>query len=425
MQHVTAFLSAGAAWCAAGLFLGLPEKEAAVDGAVAGMLCGLLSFLLPLAGIGGEWFAAAFPLLAVLLPMQQRRSRGDRLLSLLLAVGAFAPLDFLFRALRAQLPALGALALACVLTVLFCGLGAALRRIYPPEDWREYFRRREQLPVYLWQVWAALGGMALLELLLPLAADTPPDPRQTAILGLTGAALYWGAVCAVCLMTAYRRQRLTALIDQDYRGEMQRFMNVIRSQRHDYNFHLQALSGLIGEGDLDECRQYLSDLVRDSASMNTILPIKDPAIAALVFSFRSQAQEEGIELHLDIQNDMSCVMTSVYETNKIIGNLLQNAIDEVGSHEDKSFGIHLYILKRGENCIVHVANKIRPRRDVQAYLQDIYKPGHSTKENHEGIGLSSVRNLLERYRGAVYSRLDGDVIHFVAKIPLRLEGETL
>ncbi len=62
---------------------------------------------------------------------------------------------------------------------------------------------------------------------------------------------------------------------------------------------------------------------------------------------------------------------------------------------------------------------------MQSYLQNIYKPGYSAKANHEGIGLTSVRKLLERYRGVVYSRVDEDIIHFVAKIPLRLEGDAL
>ena len=134
------------------------------------------------------------------------------------------------------------------------------------------------------------------------------------------------------------------------------------------------------------------------------------------------ALEYGIELHMDIQNDLSNVVTSVYETNKVIGNLLQNAIDEVRTHKDKSFGIHLYILKRGEDCIIHVANKVTPKEDAASFLQDIYKPGHSTKDGHEGIGLSSIQNLLSRYRGVVYSRMDDDIIHFVAKIPLSIQG---
>ena len=109
-------------------------------------------------------------------------------------------------------------------------------------------------------------------------------------------------------------------------------------------------------------------------------------------------------------------------TAKVIGNLLQNAIDDVRTHKDKSFGIHLYILKRGEDCIIHVANKVMPKEDTASFLQDIYKPGHSTKNGHEGIGLSSIQNLLHRYRGVVYSRMDDDIIHFVAKIPMSIQG---
>ena len=72
-----------------------------------------------------------------------------------------------------------------------------------------------------------------------------------------------------------------------------------------------------------------------------------------------------------------------------------------------------------------MTNKIVSDANARTYLEDVYKPGLSTKTGHEGIGLSSVRQLLGRYRGVVYSRLEGDVIHFVAKIPLSLEGEAL
>lgn len=202
--------------------------------------------------------------------------------------------------------------------------------------------------------------MAAMELLLLPQKGMNDSFIVIAVMLVARFALLWLCIFAACLMTAYRREQLTVLIDQDYRNEVQTFMSVIRSQRHDYNFHVQALAGLVREGDLEACRQYLDEMVRDSKELNTVLPIRDPAIGALIHSFRIMAKERGIELHLDIQNDLSCVATSVYETNKVIGNLLQNAIDEVSTHAGKSFGIHLYILKRGENCIIHVANKVTP-----------------------------------------------------------------
>lgn len=414
------FLCAGAAWYAAGLFLRQSPREAAVNAGVAGALCGLLAFLLPLAGAAGGWAGAAVPALAMVLPMQQRWDAAKRGEALLLAVGGCGALAALCRACRACLPAPAALAVAGLLAAVFCAAGHVLRELFPPEDWREYFSRREPFPVHLWQVWTALSLMAALELALPLAAG--PGPAQAALLGAAGLILYWGTVYAVCLMVAYRRVRLTALIDQNYRSEMDSFMSVIRAQRHDYNFHVQALCGLVASGDLEACRQYLDNLVQDSAALNNLLPLRDPAVAALVNSFQVMAREAGIALHMDIQNDLSCVVTSVYETNKVIGNLLQNAIDEVRTHADKSFGIHLYILKRGENCIIHVANRVVTKSGPGDYLEEVYRPGRTTKPGHEGIGLSSVRQLLSRHQGVVYSRLEDGVVHFIAKIPLRLEG---
>lgn len=417
MICVYSFICAGTAWYLSGLFLHLSPKEALFNGSVAGVFCALVSFLLSFAGLSENWMMSVLLLLAFCLPFQPRRSLSAHLLSLPVAMGAWAMLMGACR-LFSSLVAVFILVLIC------CIIGTRYRSYAPPENWQEYFSRKEErFPVIEWQVWAVLFLMAVLEIIL-----LPGSSKDVLPLALVNFAirfaLYWLTLYAVCLMTAYRREQLTVLIDQDYRNEVQAFMSVIRSQRHDYNFHVQALSGLVQEGDMEACRRYLDEMVQDSIALNTVLPISDPAIGALINSFRILAREQGIELHLDIQNDLSCVVTSVYETNKIIGNLLQNAIDEVSTHTDKSFGIHLYIVKRGENCIIHVANKVEGGADAQRLVQDVYRPGLTTKTGHEGIGLSSIRQLLLPYRGVVYSRLGegDDIIHFVAKIPLKLEG---
>ena len=100
------------------------------------------------------------------------------------------------------------------------------------------------------------------------------------------------------------------------------------------------------------------------------------------------------------------------------GNLLQNALDETELLSDKSYGIHLSILKRGEFCIIRVSNRTRSNAPMARY-----QVGISSKAGHEGIGIASIRHLALRYGGAVYSRMEGDIIHFVAKIPLTLAKE--
>ena len=423
MEYVCVFLCSAAAWFAAGLFTAETPKEALAGAGSAGLLCALPRYGLSLFAVSLDISPLLFPLLAIALPLQRKRRWELRVAALLTALGAYGLLTLHCRQSLALLsPILGAI-VSPALPLAFAGIVFLLRNQFPPEDWPEFFRTRgeESAPVQIWHIWLVLGMMAAAELALCYVFPVPGTYLQAAVLVSIVTILWSSSLYAVCLAVSCRRERLTTLVDQDYRNEMQAYMSVIRSQRHDYNFHVQAMAGLIRDGDLEACRKYVDSLTADSAAMNTIMPVKDPAIAALLFSFRTMAQEYDIQLYLDIQNDLSAVVTSVYETNKVIGNLLQNAIDEVRTHQDRSFGIHLYILKRGENCIIHAANKINLPDNPEAYLQGMYQPGWSTKQGHEGIGLVSIQNLLRRYRGVVYSRIDGDVIHCIAKIPLSME----
>ena len=180
------------------------------------------------------------------------------------------------------------------------------------------------------------------------------------------------------------------VVEQMYRSEISSYMDVIRSQRHDYNFHVQTIAGLVNSGNLQDCQKYVSQLVQDSLSLNAALPVQDPAIAAMINNFQMRASGEGIRLHINIQNDMSQVVTNVYETNKVISNLLQNAIDEVRTHSDKSYGIRLYIFKRSEYCVIRVENAFKIEDDPIEYVKNIYSQGYTTKKGHEGVGLSSI-----------------------------------
>lgn len=83
---------------------------------------------------------------------------------------------------------------------------------------------------------------------------------------------------------------------------------------------------------IKECRKYVAALEEDFSLMNAVPPIQDPAISAMIHSFQTLAAREGIRLHISISTDLLQIATNVYETNKIISNLLQNAIDETATH---------------------------------------------------------------------------------------------
>lgn len=209
-------------------------------------------------------------------------------------------------------------------------------------------------------------------------------------------------------------ERIEALIDKQYQRELLNFMQIIRSQRHDFNFHMQAISGMIEAGHFEDCRKYVGEMTKNANMMNDMLPLHDPAVSAILNSFREIALQKGIHLDVSIHNDLSRIPCSIYETNTIIGNLIQNALDKVEKHTENRW-INVLILKRSGAIIIKVTN---PCSRSPEELKHIFRPGYSTKQSHEGIGLTTVVRLAERYHGSVHPEFEKGNLSLVVRIPL-------
>ncbi|HWR62698.1 MAG TPA: GHKL domain-containing protein, partial [Clostridia bacterium] len=198
--------------------------------------------------------------------------------------------------------------------------------------------------------------------------------------------------------------------------EMLGFIELIRSQRHDFNFHLQAILGMLENGNYSECKDYVNTMVKDTHETNDILPLYHPAVGAMLNNFRKLAANKGIELQILIYYNLENISSTVYETNKVLGNLIQNAIDEVEQHKEDSPRVQVMIMKRSGNCVFKVSNRINKDRDS---FKNIFDSGYSTKALHEGIGLNTVQKIVSKYDGIVYTEFEDDIIHFIVQIPIK------
>lgn len=210
-------------------------------------------------------------------------------------------------------------------------------------------------------------------------------------------------------------EKIEALIDKQYQTELLNLMQIIRSQRHDFNFHMQALSGLIESKRYAECDAYIRQLTETTSVMNDLLPLKEPAVSAVINSFREMAAQKQIALDVSIYNDLALIPCSVYETNTVIGNLLQNAIDEMEKSNARKW-INLLILKRGGDLIIKVTN---PCSRTPEEFRDVFKPGFSTKKSHEGIGLVTVQRIVSKYDGTIHPEFGSGNVSFVVRLGSR------
>ena len=254
-----------------------------------------------------------------------------------------------------------------------------------------------------WQLFFLTSMDALHEQILPLLVFT-------VLLNLTVLLLLRQQVQSL-------QERIENIIDKQYQAELLNFMQVIRSQRHDFNFHTQTICGMIESGRFDECKAYAQSMLQTVKSTNDILPLYHPAASALLNTFREMALQKGLQMDIEIHDNLQFISTGVYETNTILGNLLQNAIDELELHpEVESRTIHVLILKRGRNNILKVSNDCHLAPEE---MSKIFLPGFTTKKSHEGLGLANALRIAEKYDGTVYPEFEGQTVHFIAKIPMK------
>lgn len=245
------------------------------------------------------------------------------------------------------------------------------------------------------------------------------------LLEFPDACSYCITVLTVSALSLYLRdqicQRLKAQIlnraFRQWQRESRDYMNTIRSQRHDFNLHLHAISGLINSGEYAECADYVRKLVADAAAVNDIMPVADAVVGSMLYNMREQARRKGSDISYHITYDMEDIICNGFECNKIIGNLLQNAIDALQTEEDLAFGIRASIFKRRGCTVICVENRFTGDPNT---IAEAFEPGWSTKRGHDGIGLAMVLRTAEQYSGRVYPEFEDGLIRFVVNIPNRV-----
>ncbi|WP_391207614.1 sensor histidine kinase [Psychrobacillus sp. L4] len=230
----------------------------------------------------------------------------------------------------------------------------------------------------------------------------------------------WSIIVCISLLFFLRNainnkyERMQFFLDKQYQKDLLSFYSIIRSQRHDFNFHLTAMYGLIQNKRYDDCKVYIDGMVKDAYEINDLLPLHHPAIGAMLNAFKELAADKGIKINYYILDDLRNMPCSVYEMNKILGNLIQNAIDEYEYPKQAQNVIEVEIKSEKMNLVIVVGNSTSV---MEESLNHIFQIGYSTKPAHEGLGLPTVQKIISKYNGVIYPELEEGFISFVVKIP--------
>ncbi|MGB4658602.1 MAG: GHKL domain-containing protein [Mobilitalea sp.] len=187
------------------------------------------------------------------------------------------------------------------------------------------------------------------------------------------------------------------LVQKKYYEQVEENMIQQRQMMHDMRHQLVVLNEMCKDQDYDALESYVSDLLIRNGSTYTRRFCKNVAINAILNGYITIAEQKGIAVTMDIDFPEEMYINR-YDICTVLGNGLENAIEACQRINDNDElytkrSIHLRSAIKNERLIIRIENTCKE--------EPMTKKGFvlSSKGTLGGVGLQSVRSIIEHYHG--------------------------
>ena len=187
---------------------------------------------------------------------------------------------------------------------------------------------------------------------------------------------------------------------QDYTHNLEAMYNGLRAFKHDYINILLSLSGYIENGSMDELKNYFENKIFPTSNLinqgdyklNQLGSIGVLEIKSLLSAKMILAHESGINVTIDIPEQVDHFPIDTVDLARILGIFLDNAIEAAPTANQPQIGLN--IIQNETGVAIIIRNRFS---DNGVPLHKLKQKGFSTKTGHPGIGLSNAAKLIDSY----------------------------
>lgn len=200
-----------------------------------------------------------------------------------------------------------------------------------------------------------------------------------------------------------RRLEEVILMQKQQIASMERQLDDAAKLRHDFRQELLVLQEFARSGDRDALERYLPQVKLDGKAAATLPLCPNLLVNTVVQFYFNKARAAGIKIDAAIQADET-LWLSAADVGVLFGNMLENGVTAAAEAPAESRRLRIRT-KQTESCfVIAMGNTFGTPRITQ-------EDGKfsSTKSDHTGIGLNSIRSVALQYDGDAKFLVDGDM----------------
>ena len=190
--------------------------------------------------------------------------------------------------------------------------------------------------------------------------------------------------------------------------------NEIRKFKHDFNNIILGLDGYINNDDFnkEKLKKYFNSTImtfNNNIELNDIViaklnSIKVSSLKSLITNKVLIAQNNNIDIDINIQGEITDFYTDEMQLSRILGVLLDNAI-EASLELTENKKIEMNIIQINKTTDIQISNTFN---NTGTPLEDFNKEGFSTKGTNRGLGLSSAHEIANKLNMLLNTEIDGN-----------------
>ena len=217
----------------------------------------------------------------------------------------------------------------------------------------------------------------------------------------------------VSLDSKVKATSLELSMQKVYYERLQSHIDEVKKAKHDLRHHLTVIQSYIDLDDKERVKTYLNEYVRSFPADEEILFCKNFAVNSIVRYYTDAARNEGINIEAQLYLTEN---TGISDSDLciIFGNCIENAIEACRRLEDGKF-IKISSKIAGKMLTITIDNSF------DGIIKENGIAFWSLKRESEGIGISSVKAVVEKYGGT--ARFEPNDNIFQVSVLLRLREE--
>ena len=185
---------------------------------------------------------------------------------------------------------------------------------------------------------------------------------------------------------------------EEYNNTLRILHDNVRGFKHDFDNIVTTIGGFIRSIDMEGLKKYYLQLEDDCQRVNNLYilnpeVVNNDGIYNLLTKKYYEADSKDIKVNITFLLDLSKLNMKIYEFARILGILLDNAIEASLECEEKLINLTFREDSRNSRQLIIVENTYK-NKDVDT--EKIFEKGVSGKEEHSGLGLWEVRKIVNK-----------------------------